>query len=52
MMALQIMFLNAYFARPSLAVLICCRIIDITLEHGACAVSSVGFAGYAVVAAR
>jgi histidine kinase len=52
MMALQILFLNAYFARPSLAVLISCRIIDITLKHGACAVSSVGFAGYSVVVAR
>lgn len=52
MMTLQILFLNAYFARPFLAVLISCRIIDITLKHGACAVSSVGFGGYGVVITR
>jgi histidine kinase len=52
MMTLQILFLNAYNARPSLAVLISCRIIDITLKHGACAVSSVGFGGYGVVISR
>jgi histidine kinase len=52
MMTLQILFLNAYYARPTLAVLISCRIIDITLKHGACAVSSVGFGGYGVVISR
>jgi predicted ATPase len=52
MMILQILFLNAYNARPFLAVLISCRIIEITIKYGASAISGIGFAGYGVVISR
>ena len=52
MMMMQVLFLNAYYARPFLAAWIACRVVELTLTHGACAASSVGFAGYGVVIAR
>eukprot|EP00980_Cylindrotheca_fusiformis_P019616 scaffold6817_cov114-Cylindrotheca_fusiformis.AAC.1 len=52
MMTLQVLQLNAYYARPFLSVIISCRIIEITLVHGACAVSTVGFGAYGVVVSR
>eukprot|EP00980_Cylindrotheca_fusiformis_P019418 scaffold6689_cov98-Cylindrotheca_fusiformis.AAC.1 len=52
MMTLQVLQLNAYYARPFLSVIISCRIIEITLVHGACAVSTVGFGAYGVVITR
>lgn len=52
MMILQILFLNAYYARPLLATLISCRIIEMTQNYGASAISSLGFASYGVVISR
>jgi predicted ATPase len=52
MMIMQILFLNAYYSRPFLAVLISCRIIEMTIKYGASAISSMGFAGYGVVISR
>jgi predicted ATPase len=52
MMIMQILFLNAYHSRPFLAVLISCRIIEMTIKYGASAISTMGFAGYGVVISR
>ena len=52
MMMLNILFVNAYFARPYLAVLISCRAIEMTLTDGVSIVSGLGFAGFGVIIGR
>ena len=46
---MNIMFLYAYIAVPSLAPLIAVRMVKLTLEYGLCDVSSVGFVTFAML---
>ncbi|KAG7349497.1 serine/threonine kinase [Nitzschia inconspicua] len=49
MQMMNIMFLYAYIAVPSLAPLISLRMVKLTLEYGLCDVSSIGFVTYAML---
>jgi predicted ATPase len=49
MQMMNIMFLYAYIAVPSLAPLISLRMVKLTVEYGLCDVSSVGFVTYAML---
>eukprot|EP00980_Cylindrotheca_fusiformis_P019617 scaffold6817_cov114-Cylindrotheca_fusiformis.AAC.2 len=52
MMTLQVLQLSTSHARPFLSIIISCRIIDITVIYGACAVSAVGFGAFGVAISR
>lgn len=49
MQMMNIMFLYAYVAVPSLAPMIALRMVKLTMEYGLCDVSSVGFVTYAML---
>ena len=49
MQMMNIMFLYAYIAVPTLAPLIAIRMVKLTLEYGLCDVSSVGFVTFAML---
>jgi histidine kinase len=49
MQMMNIMFLYAYIAVPTLAPLIAVRMVKLTLEYGLCDVSSVGFVTFAML---
>jgi predicted ATPase len=49
MQMMNIMFLYAYIAVPTLAPMIAMRMVKLTLEYGLCDVSSVGFVTYAML---
>jgi len=52
MLMYTFLFTPAYFRHPKLAVLICCRMIDITIRFGALPVSSIAFAAIGAVLTR
>lgn len=49
MQMMNIMFLYAYIAVPSLAPLLSTRMVKLTLEYGLCDVSSIGFVTFAML---
>ena len=49
MQILNLLFLSAVYSRPRLGQMIVFRMVRLTVEHGACAISCVGFAFYGMV---
>ena len=49
MQMMNLIFLSAYIAAPTLAPLIAVRMVNLTLEHGLCDVSSIGFVTFAML---